>query len=221
MHASDPQMVTEYVSDIVSSLMVAEVRDGCGSNGGGGKAPHATVQDAQPRFAQARSLPWGSGVLRPCNPLTVGDGFKGLAAAATFVAPCGGIDPDARLSLARLAPHRPSPPLPRPGHRFFFCRPHFPLQHKYRPILGYIESVQRDINPQMRAILVDWLVEVSAPHRSISSPFNARPSFKNRALFAGSSLPSLSFAGLPSPLLFLPFLLLRPPTSPSLPPPGH
>ena len=31
----------------------------------------------------------------------------------------------------------------------------------------------------------------------------------------------LSLAGLPSPLLFLPFLLLRPPTSPSLPPPGH
>jgi Cyclin, N-terminal domain len=34
------------------------------------------------------------------------------------------------------------------------------LQTKKRPSTDFIETIQTDINPSMRAILVDWLVEV-------------------------------------------------------------
>ncbi|CAA0821342.1 Cyclin-A2-2 [Striga hermonthica] len=37
-----------------------------------------------------------------------------------------------------------------------------------RPSLDYMEKVQRDINPAMRAILVDWLVEVSDEYKMAS-----------------------------------------------------
>ena len=35
------------------------------------------------------------------------------------------------------------------------------LQRRRRPLVGYINSVQNDMQPSMRSILVDWLVEVS------------------------------------------------------------
>ncbi|KAL2513138.1 Cyclin-A1-1 [Abeliophyllum distichum] len=38
---------------------------------------------------------------------------------------------------------------------------------KKRPATDFMERVQRDINPSMRAILIDWLVEVSEEYRLI------------------------------------------------------
>jgi len=35
------------------------------------------------------------------------------------------------------------------------------LQLQQRPLANYMELVQRDIDPDMRKILIDWLVEVS------------------------------------------------------------
>lgn len=35
------------------------------------------------------------------------------------------------------------------------------LQLKMKPLTNYMEKLQTDINPSMRGILVDWLVEVS------------------------------------------------------------
>ncbi|XP_022867393.1 cyclin-A1-4-like [Olea europaea var. sylvestris] len=40
-------------------------------------------------------------------------------------------------------------------------------QAKKRPATDFMERVQRDINPSMRAILIDWLVEVSEEYRLI------------------------------------------------------
>lgn len=36
---------------------------------------------------------------------------------------------------------------------------------KRRPLPDYIEKVQKDVNPNMRGILVDWLVEVSEEYK--------------------------------------------------------
>lgn len=40
-------------------------------------------------------------------------------------------------------------------------------QAKKRPSTGFMEKVQKDINPSMRAILVDWLVEVMFIHSQL------------------------------------------------------
>lgn len=41
------------------------------------------------------------------------------------------------------------------------------FQAKKRPSLDFMERVQKDINPSMRAILIDWLVEVSEEYRLV------------------------------------------------------
>ncbi|KAL9446605.1 hypothetical protein AB3S75_014303 [Citrus x aurantiifolia] len=41
------------------------------------------------------------------------------------------------------------------------------FQAKKRPSLDFMERVQKDINPGMRAILIDWLVEVSEEYRLV------------------------------------------------------
>jgi hypothetical protein len=52
----------------------------------------------------------------------------------------------------------PSPPLPPPSHT---TAPQLTKRASSR----YLESVQMDINAKMRAILVDWLVEVSEEYK--------------------------------------------------------
>ena len=41
-------------------------------------------------------------------------------------------------------------------------------QRKRRPCINYMEVVQQDVNTNMRAILVDWLVEVSQEYKLVS-----------------------------------------------------
>ncbi|KAF6135242.1 hypothetical protein GIB67_035313 [Kingdonia uniflora] len=41
------------------------------------------------------------------------------------------------------------------------------IENKKRPSMNFMETVQKDINPSMRAILVDWLVEVAEEYRLV------------------------------------------------------
>lgn len=46
----------------------------------------------------------------------------------------------------------------------------------------YIEKVQRDVNPNMRGILVDWLVEVSEEYKLCSDTLFMSISYIDRFL---------------------------------------
>lgn len=51
-----------------------------------------------------------------------------------------------------------------------------------RPLPEYIERVQKDINPNMRGILVDWLVEVSEEYKLVSDTLYLSISYIDRFL---------------------------------------
>lgn len=42
------------------------------------------------------------------------------------------------------------------------------MDPKRRPLPDYIEKVQKDVSPNMRGILVDWLVEVAEEYNLVS-----------------------------------------------------
>lgn len=46
------------------------------------------------------------------------------------------------------------------GEQLEWTAPVLCMQVKRRPKADFMESMQQDINPTMRGILVDWLVEV-------------------------------------------------------------
>ena len=56
------------------------------------------------------------------------------------------------------------------------------LQLKRRPTTTYMESVQGDINPMMRSILLDWLVEVGQEYRLTSDTLFLSAAFIDRFL---------------------------------------
>lgn len=63
----------------------------------------------------------------------------------------------------------PLPPsLPFPTRRLHHPSAVPRLQLKRRPTTTYMESAQSDINPMMRSILLDWLVEVGQEYRLTS-----------------------------------------------------
>lgn len=47
---------------------------------------------------------------------------------------------------------------------------------------GYIESIQADVNPNMRGILVDWLVEVAEEYKLVSDTLYLTVSYIDRYL---------------------------------------
>ncbi|XP_010461520.1 PREDICTED: cyclin-A3-4-like isoform X2 [Camelina sativa] len=53
---------------------------------------------------------------------------------------------------------------------------------KYRPLPDYIEKVQNDITPHMRAVLVDWLVEVAEEYKLVSDTLYLTVSYIDRFL---------------------------------------
>lgn len=53
---------------------------------------------------------------------------------------------------------------------------------KRRPLVTYMESVQTDINPAMRGILVDWLVEVGQEYRLASDTLFLSVAYLDRFL---------------------------------------
>ena len=42
------------------------------------------------------------------------------------------------------------------------------MEPKRRPLHDYIEQVQTDVSPNMRGVLVDWLVEVAEEYKLVS-----------------------------------------------------
>lgn len=56
------------------------------------------------------------------------------------------------------------------------------LQLKRRPTTTYMESVQSDINPMMRSILLDWLVEVGQEYRLTSDTLFLAATYIDRFL---------------------------------------
>ncbi|KAI0511359.1 hypothetical protein KFK09_011989 [Dendrobium nobile] len=56
------------------------------------------------------------------------------------------------------------------------------VEEKRRPVAGYIESVQKDVNPNMRGILVDWLVEVAEEYKLVSDTLYLTVSYIDRYL---------------------------------------
>ncbi|XP_037421960.1 cyclin-A3-1-like [Triticum dicoccoides] len=60
------------------------------------------------------------------------------------------------------------------------------VQAKRRPAADYIERVQVDVTPNMRGILVDWLVEVAEEYKLVSDTLYLTVSYIDRFLSANS-----------------------------------
>jgi len=59
-------------------------------------------------------------------------------------------------------------------------------QAKRRPATDYIAAVQFDVSPNMRAILVDWLVEVAEEYKLVSDTLYLTVSYIDRFLSANA-----------------------------------
>ena len=53
---------------------------------------------------------------------------------------------------------------------------------KRRPLPDYLEKVQKDVSPNMRGILVDWLVEVAEEYKIVSDTLYLTVSYIDRFL---------------------------------------
>ena len=58
------------------------------------------------------------------------------------------------------------------------------MEVKRRPLPDYIEKVQKDVNANMRGILVDWLVEVAEEYKLLSDTLYLSISYIDRFLSA-------------------------------------
>lgn len=56
------------------------------------------------------------------------------------------------------------------------------VQKKRRPMIGYIEKVQRGVTANMRGILVDWLVEVAEEYKLLPQTLHLAVSYIDRFL---------------------------------------
>jgi cyclin A len=75
---------------------------------------------------------------------------------------------------------------------------------KRRPLPDYIEKVQKDVSPNMRGILVDWLVEVAEEYKLVSETLYLTVSYVDRFLsFNVLSRQRLQLLGVSSMLLAL------------------
>jgi cyclin A len=73
---------------------------------------------------------------------------------------------------------------------------------KRRPLPDYIEKVQKDVSPNMRGILVDWLVEVAEEYKLVSETLYLTVSYVDRFLsFNVLSRQRLQLLGVSSMLL--------------------
>lgn len=60
------------------------------------------------------------------------------------------------------------------------------LDPRRRPLPDYIKKVQRDINANMRGILVDWLVEVAEEYKLVSDTLYLSVAYIDRFLSLNS-----------------------------------
>lgn len=56
------------------------------------------------------------------------------------------------------------------------------MEEKRRPLPDYMESIQKDVKPTMREILVDWLVEVAEEYKLVSDTLYLTVSYIDRFL---------------------------------------
>jgi len=56
------------------------------------------------------------------------------------------------------------------------------MQKKRRPMVGYLENVQRGITSNMRETLVDWLVEVADEYKLLPETLHLSVSYIDRFL---------------------------------------
>lgn len=56
------------------------------------------------------------------------------------------------------------------------------MEEKRRPLPGYMEKVQKDVNQAMRDILLDWLVEVAEEYKLVSDTLYLTVSYIDRFL---------------------------------------
>ena len=146
---------TTYVNDIFDYLRDSEVRRAAAAGQGGGRRRRGAWL-----HAAAVGLP-GLPCTGRCQPLSVCAArslAKGSPAAAAAWPP---------TDRQPLPPALPPPP---------------PPQLKRRPTTTYMESVQGDINPMMRSILLDWLVEVGQEYRLTSDTLFLSAAFIDRFL---------------------------------------
>lgn len=56
------------------------------------------------------------------------------------------------------------------------------MESKRRPLVNFIETVQKDVTANMRGILVDWLVEVAEEYKLFSDTLYLTISYIDRYL---------------------------------------
>ena len=122
---------------------------------------------------------------RPSGPRALAPVIAELAAAFLRHALQRGLDPTTATILAALCFPGLSKCLshgPLCGTQSFSLQSLCALQRRLRPSTAYMEAVQQDINPVMRSILVDWLVEVAQEYKLVSDTLFLAVSFLDRFL---------------------------------------
>ncbi|KAK7321658.1 hypothetical protein VNO77_32510 [Canavalia gladiata] len=103
-----------------------------------------------------------------------------------------------------------------------FCGPYVSDIYEYlrrmevvpskRPLPDYIQKVQRDVNANMRGILVDWLVEVAEEHKLVSDTLYFCVSYIDRYLSLNAlSKHRLQLLGVSSMLIASKYEEIKPP----------
>ncbi|TKY75008.1 putative cyclin-A3-1 [Spatholobus suberectus] len=86
------------------------------------------------------------------------------------------------------------------------------VEKKRRPMVDYIEKVQRDVTITMRGILVDWLVEVAEEYKLLSDTLHLSVSYIDRVLsIVPVSEPKLHLLGVSSMLVASKYEEISPP----------
>lgn len=76
------------------------------------------------------------------------------------------------------------------------------MEAKRRPLSDYAEKIQKDVSVNMRAILVDWLIEVSEEYNLLSDTLHLTVSYIDRYLSANAvSKQKLQLLGVASMLI--------------------
>ena len=76
------------------------------------------------------------------------------------------------------------------------------MEPKRRPLHDYIEQVQTDVSPNMRGVLVDWLVEVAEEYKLLSNTLYLTISYIDKFLSSNAlNMQRLQLLGVSSMLI--------------------
>uniref|UniRef100_A0A1J3IQK6 Putative cyclin-A3-1 n=2 Tax=Noccaea caerulescens TaxID=107243 RepID=A0A1J3IQK6_NOCCA len=83
---------------------------------------------------------------------------------------------------------------------------------KSRPLIDYIEKIQKDVTPNMRGVLVDWLVEVAEEYKLLSDTLCLAVSYIDRFLSVKTvQRPKLQLVGVSAMLIASKYEEITPP----------